>query len=460
VLHSATPVFITKPMKRKSLICILSLLTLLSSSTFGQFPIIQTPQPANMPTVPNYTPQTNNNPNNPNIPNIPNYPTQNRNNQLDIYEQDRRTIERRDAELKSTLNQYAASGHGIQYDFPSQANEKGTEIFRKSAKLLNDMMNGTVPINLRDAVFSVENAYFGGKLEYNKYTKAIQSLIATAKLKTQQDGNDWNNPLTRNVMLFRVMADTLKIKQPKQETTSMSYPLRYDFDDPWGKKEWSKMFVSKLLSTKTGQCHSMPLLYLIMCEATNTNANLAFSPMHSYIKFKDPNNEWQNLELTNGHIVTDAFIIGSGFVTSEALKNKIYLQPQTKKQVILECLADLVWGYICKFGFDEFAKQNISAILKNDPNFLQALLIKSNYESARFNYVAEQLGRPPMDTIKAHYPRAYKLHEERKKTYKQTDDLGYREMPPEAYQDWLKSMDKELKKQQEEKLIRQIQTTK
>lgn len=442
-------------MRNKFRIYIFTLLTSLSSNVYGQFHVIQTPQPANMPTVPTYTNPTNNT-----HTNIPNYPTQNRNNHLDIYEQDRRTIERRDAELKNTLRQYDARSRGIQYDFPSQANESGTENFRKSAKLLNDMLSGIIPINLRDAVFSVENAYFGGTLEYNKYTKAIKSLISTAKLKTNQDGNDWNNPLTRNVMLFRVMADTLKIKQPSNETTKTSYPIRYDFDDFMGKNEWSKMFVSKLLSTKTGQCHSMPLLYLIMCEATNTNANIAYSPMHSYIKFKDPNNEWHNLELTNGHIVTDAYIVGSGFISSEALKNKIYMQPQTKKQVIQECLADLVWSYICKFAFDEFAKQNISAILKNDPNFLQALIIKSNYETARLAYVAEQLGRPPLDSIKAHYPRAYKLYEERNKTYKQLDDIGYREMPAEAYQDWLNSMDKELKKQQEEKLFRQIQITK
>lgn len=402
----------------------------------------------NMPTIPSYT-----------NPTIPNYSTPNSKNPLDMYEQDRRSTERRDKEVKKILQEYNRGTSGIQYDFPSQANQAGTENYRKSAKLLNDMLSGTVPMNLRDAVFSVENAYFGGTLEYNKYTKAIQGMISTAKLKTQQDGYDWNNPLTRNVMLFRVMADTMKIKQPSKESFIMSYPLRYDFDDFFGKNDWSKMFVSKLLSTKTGQCHSMPLLYLIMCEATNTSANIAYSPMHSYIKFKDPNNEWHNLELTNGHIVTDAFIIGSGFISSEALKNKIYMQPQTKKQVIQECLADLVSGYVFKYGYDEFAKQNLSNILKNGPNFLQALQIKSNYETSRFAYVAEQLGRPPLDSIKAHYPRAYKLYEERNRTYKQIDDLGYRDMPADAYQDWLKSMDKETQKQQQEKLIRQIQIT-
>lgn len=443
-----------KTIKSTIQISILSTLTFLSFNISGQVPVIKTPQPANMPTVPTYTNPANN------YPATPNYPTPNPNNPLDVYEQDRRTFERRDKEVNKILQENNRNSHGIQFDFPSQTNQTGTENFRKSAKLLNDMLNGKVPANLRDAVFSVENAYFGGKLEYPKYTKAINSLIATAKLKAQQDGYNWNNPLTRNVMLFRVMSDTLKIKQPSNETTITSYPLRYDFDDFMGKNEWSKMFVSKLLSTKTGQCHSMPLLYLIMCEATNTEANIAYSPMHSYIKFKDTNNEWHNLELTNGHIVSDAYVIGSGFISSEALKNRIYMQPQTKKQIIQECLTDLVAGYVFKYGYDEFAKQNISYILKNEPNYLQALLIQSNYETARFAYVAEQLGKPPLDSIKARYPRAYKLYEKRNRTYQQIDDLGYRDMPADAYQDWLKSMDNEYQKQQQEKLIRQIQITK
>lgn len=437
-------------MKRKHFL----LYTILTGFTlFGQTPVIKIPQPATMLTVPTY----NNYPNN--LPTIPNYPNLPQRNSVNMYEQDRMEVERRKSELSKSLNEYRTKTQGIQYDFPSQSNEKGAESYRKSAKLLNDMLNGVTPINIKNAVYAVENAYFDGKLEYDKYSKAIQDLITTAKTKSTQDGYDWNNPLTRNVMLFRVMADTLKIKLPSRETSITSLPLKYDFDDFTGEKEWSKMFVSKLLATKTGQCHSMPLLYLIMCEATNTSANIAYSPMHSYIKFKDPNNEWHNLELTNGHIVSDAYMIGSGFVSSEALKNKIYMEPQTKKQVIQECLADLAEGYISKYGYDKFVEQNIDVILKNDPHFLQALQIKANYQTIRFFYVADQLGKPSIDTIKVRFPRAYKLLEERNKTYKYIDDIGYKDMPADAYQDWLKSMDKENKKQQQEKLIRKIQIT-
>ena len=126
-------------------------------------------------------------------------------------------------------------------------------------------------------------------------------------------------------MLFRAMSDTMKIKLPNMETSVMSSPVKYDFEDFKGEKDWTKMFVSKLLSTKSGQCHSLPLLYLILCEATDTEASLAFSPSHTYAKFKDQQGNWYNVELTRGRITSDAVIMASGYITAEALKNKLYM---------------------------------------------------------------------------------------------------------------------------------------
>ena len=134
-------------MNNRFQICILSLLTLLSNSIYGQIPIVKTPQPANMLTVPTYT-----NPKNNTHTNIPSYPTQNRNKQLDIYEQDNRTIERSNIELNKTLQEYNQSKLDFQYDFPSQTNEKGVESYRKSAKLLNDMLSGITSISIKNAV--------------------------------------------------------------------------------------------------------------------------------------------------------------------------------------------------------------------------------------------------------------------------------------------------------------------
>lgn len=141
----------------------LSLCIFLSSNVYGQIPVIITPQPTIMPTLPTYTPNTNNN------PTVPNYSTPNSKNPLDIYEQDRRMIEHRDAELKKTLNQYNVGRHGIQYNIPSKADKQAAKSYQKAAKLLNNMLNGTIPISLKDAVFTVDNTFTKGNLDYSKY---------------------------------------------------------------------------------------------------------------------------------------------------------------------------------------------------------------------------------------------------------------------------------------------------
>lgn len=442
-------------MKKRFQICILFLLTLLSSSVYGQIPVITTPQPTNMPTLPTYTPNTNNN------PTVPNYSTPNSKNPLDIYEQDRRTIERRDAEVKKTLNQYNVGRRGIQYNIPSKADKQSAESYRKAAKLLNNMLNGTIPISLKDAVFTVDNTFTRGNLDYSKYNKAIQTLVTTAKLATKQDGYNWNDPVTRNAMLFRVMSDTLKIKTPNKESTITSYPMRYNYDDYNGAKDWMSMSVSKLLATQKGQCHSMPLLYLIMCEATNTEASLAYSPRHSYVKFKDETGKWYNLELTNGFITSDALIIGSGFITADALKSKIYMEPQTKKEVIAECLNDLASNYVHDYGYDGFALQCADSALKYAPNSLRSMSMKANCMTDKFEYVVNQVGRPHPDSLRVHYPKIYKILEERNKTYRWLDECGYRDMPEEAYNKWLNFIGREKEKQEKQDKTRfLIQSTK
>jgi len=420
--------------------------------TYGQNTVINVPQSSTFQPV-----QINQSP-----INNANSPASNPNRQLNVYEQDKRELQKQNAELSKTLYGESEYKDLIQYNLPSQANIPGAVYFRKASEKLNQMLSGEIQMNLKQAIFETENAYLEGKLNYQKFDKGIQNLIEIARLKAVQDGYNWKNPQTRNIMLFRVMADTLKVKLPSRESYVTSYPMRYDFDDYMGKQDWSNMFVTKLLASKSGQCHSLPLLYLILCEETGTKANLAFSPSHSYAKFKDQSGNWHNLELTNGHIVSDAFIIGSGYITAEALKNRIYMEPLSNKQTIGQCLADLGKEYAQKYGYDSFVSQCIDSTLKYNPTNIFARQVKSDYQTLRFNYVVNQVGRLHPDTLKIHYPKVYQLLKERNQTYQIIDASGYQEMPEQAYREWLKSVDKEEEneKREEKKLNRIIQIVK
>lgn len=418
--------------------------------------VVKTPQPATLSrgviighsAVPNSNPTSG----------ISNFPAFNNRNQhqMDMYERDKMEVQRLNALAHKRAEEHLSGISTIQYDLPSRAGVQGTEFYYQTAQKLLNMLSGKTPLNLKDAVFSVENSFFEGYLDKKRYEERISEMVTIARAKASQDGLNWNNPIARNVMLYRVMSDTLNVKFPGREKSSISFPMQYDFEDFSGEKDWSKMFVTKLLSSHSGQCHSMPLLYLILCEATGTEASLAFSPRHSYIKFQDKQKNWHNLELTNGKMVTDAFIIGSGFVNAASIKNGIYMQPQDRKQVIAHCLADLASGYIQKYGYDSFVNQCVDSVLVYAPGNTSALAMKNNYLGIRLAYVADQIGRPPLEILIADFPKVYELLEERNNFYKKMDDIGYVEMPPELYEKWLNSVNEEKEKREHDIRYRNI----
>jgi hypothetical protein len=410
--------------------------------------MLNKPQPSIL--LPNGT--VGNQPNN--ATSIPNDPFNQQ--QLDMYEQDRQEVLQRDPSQYAVIYRELPS---IQYNLPSLSGIQGTEHYKQALTVLNNMLNGKEPMDLEKALFIVENAYFEGHLDYQKYDKEIQSLINIAKLKAMKDGFDWKDPFTRNMMLFRVMADTLKVKDRAHEGYITSYPMRYDFDDFMGKEDHSKMFVSKLLYTHSGQCHSMPLLFLTLAQKTNTKAYLSFSPSHSYVRLKDQMNNWYNLELTNGMTASDNYILGSGYVKSEAVKNHIYMDTVNTKQTIAYCIADLARGYIKKYGYDDFVKQCIDTSLSYFPNDIVAIQTKADYYSVWFDYVINQTGHPRPEILQKYYPKAYELLVQRNKLYETVDNLGYTEMPEEAYKEWLQSISNEKQKQENKVLMLRMTRT-
>jgi hypothetical protein len=263
-------------------------------------------------------------------------------------------------------------------------------------------------------------------------------------------GYDKESNLAKNFMLFQFFSDTLEIKSRDLK----HLPFKYDFEDYMGIKDWSKMFVSKLLETGKGQCNSLPRLYLILAEEIGAEAFLSLSPNHSYIKFRDGNDNWFNVELTNGMSTTDSSILQSGFIKSEALQNGIYMQTMDSKELLSQLLVDLAQGYARKFGYDPFVKEAVDEALKLYPNNINAHMLRSNYLTMEFEYVLDQIGINPhnkeeLQNIR-YFPEAVNLLAQVNGQYDKIDNLGFEFMSPEAYQKWLNSL-QEHKQQHETK---------
>ena len=342
----------------------------------------------------------------------------------------------------------------IHYNLPSHSKQAGTQYY---VDTFNKMLS-IDPDNysIKDINFQIENAFTGNTESKAEFDKTIQETSRFLKAKMKELGYDENSNLAKNYILFQFFSETMQLKATAQK----HFPLKYDFNDYTGTKDWSKMFVTKLIQSGTGQCHSMPLLYLILAEEIGAKSYLAFSPNHSYIKFQDGKDKWYNLELTNGMFTTDSFILNSGFIKSEALQNGIYMQTLSERQLLSQLYTDLAAGYLHKYGYDRFVEIAVNKALELYPNNINANKLLSNYYTELFLYVTKQLDinpekREQLVQIRDN-PDAMAILMATQKQYELIDASGFEYMPAEAYERWLSSLNNEKSKQENKAVSKQF----
>jgi hypothetical protein len=291
------------------------------------------------------------------------------------------------------------------------------------------MLTGQKPLSFKRSVFLTENAYYSGRLNYQAFCQDISNIGAQLKSMIKAKGIE-KYKTAPNWATFYFMTDTIPANNFK--------PFTYDFDDFTGSKDWSKMFVTKLLKTHSGNCHSLPYLYKILCEEIGGTAFLAFAPNHCYIKHMGENGQWTNVELTNPSFPQDQQIIKETYVTVEEIKQDIYMVPLTPKQSVASTMCDLAEAYKAKNGYDKFFLTVVSAALKYYPKSLPLMQHKANCLLAM---IKSERKKPHPDTALIFADIA--LH---KQTMKTINALGYKDMPIELYKEWVRSVEKEKQK--------------
>jgi hypothetical protein len=339
-------------------------------------------------------------------------------------------------------------GPAIEYNFTPNKG-LGRKNFHSAFEEINEMFNEGAKLNLKRAVFLSEHAY-DTTLTYQQFNKEISDLVRIIGLKMKKDKVAITDNMGKIMTLFQFMADTVKVKDPQFERTITTYPKTYDFEDFLGRQDLRKMFVSKLIKTGSGNCHSLPLLFLILAEEIGAEAYLAFGPNHSYIKFKDKIGNWQNIELTTGMIASDHFMVQTGYIKAEAIQSKIYLEPVSKERVISQSLNDLTMYYTRKYGYDDFVLNSAHAAINRNENDLTARQINNNYLGTLTNYIIEQYqyyGFTKEEFEKDE--KAQYILKQAKEASRYIEQLGYSDMPADAYEAWIRSMEKEATKQEQ-----------
>ncbi len=336
--------------------------------------------------------------------------------------------------------------------------------YRKALYGIKNILDGKEELSIKRAVYLVENAYYDGKLNYEEFNKQIQELVEFVKLQVLKEGYRFDNPVAVNLMIQRVMSQPVEVKSHTLEKNIIHEPFTYDLDDNWGKKDYSKMFVSKLLRTKSGQCHSLPLLYLIIAEELGIEANLALAPNHSYIKFKDAKGKLFNYETTNGHLVSDIFVMSSGYIKAEALNSGIYMDTLSKKQAIARCLVDLGNGYENRFKKGvidgSFLLECAAVSFEHDPNNnIGALMTVNNVYLNLVKSLAIKYRLPNPEDLFQIDKDAKEFWDLYLKADSELNRIGCEQIPDEVYEVWRKSAEEEKYKRENEKYQKQILKT-
>jgi hypothetical protein len=299
-------------------------------------------------------------------------------------------------------------------------------IYKQAFNEQLQMLKGQKSIDFKRAVFLTENAYHKGQLNYQIFCNEITATGQQLKELIKQHGLQ-NYKTATNWAVFSFMTDSLPINNYK--------PCTYDFDDFMGDKDWTKMFVTKLMKTKSGNCHSLPSYYKILCEEIEAKAFLALAPNHLYIKHIDEKGQWTNVELTNGGFPRDQWIIKQMAISVEAIKNGIYMTPLSQKESIAMTMFDLASAYSFEYGNDDFVLQTTNTALQYFPKCIPLIMMKAN--CIRDKIKAEQKKSNPNNELINNNITLYK------KTIKIIDSLGHKDMPTELYQEWVKSVDEE-----------------
>lgn len=327
----------------------------------------------------------------------------------------------------------------------------------------NDLMRcNPDSFSLTRAQYDVENSYLNNRFSYTQFLNGVKLRADLVRQVLKREGLKPNN-LTINYCIQKLYQQTNLYYDSLSKRTIAVPPFRYDFEDFRGDKDLSNLFTTKLLTTYKGQCSSMPRLYLMIAEQLGAKAWLSLAPQHSYIQFQAKDGALRSFETTNGYLVSPQWMISSGFINTKAIKNRSYLDTLSHRQLYSQLLVDLLWNYLRAFPYDDFADAIKQKALQVDSANMRALIIDANHKKELALQKIIAVGRPnPKDLPK--YPAAYQAYLQSIDALRKVDDLGYQNMPLDAYQRWLQSIEIEKKKQvnkeMRDKIKREIQSLK
>jgi hypothetical protein len=335
------------------------------------------------------------------------------------------------------------------YDFLNKKMEKYNDAdstlktYEETFNYINKMLKDSLPLNFKNAVWATEKTYYDDTLDIATLNQEIEvltmlcNMLSNTELITYtQKDKDFT---TKHAAIFKVFTDSILVPLDSNYIF-IHTPYTYDFEDPTGQTDWTKMFVSKLLETGKGNCHSLPYLYKILADELGVPCYLAFAPNHIYIKLHAESTGWFNTELTSATFPIDAWIMASGYISLDAIRNGLYMDTLSLKQTIANCLVDLAHGYQRKFGLEnpEFVIKCCNTVLEYHPVNVNAMLTKAEAQKHCIDIQMKKNNSKNLEDFSKN-PEIAEMYSDMEQTYVLLHQLGYRRMPEKMYLEWVNS---------------------
>lgn len=173
-------------------------------------------------------------------------------------------------------------------------------------------------------------------------------------------------------------------------------PFDYDHADPLGRNVRNKL-ISTYLTTRRGNCVSMPVLLLIVGERMGLNLALSTAPLHMFLRFTDESGREINLEATSGGHPARALWYRQNLpMTDRAIESGLYMRTLTRREAVAH-MASTVIDFLMTEGRFQGAIEVAEVILQHHPRdgYTMAKLGTAYAELMRVEYV-ERFPTPAM----------------------------------------------------------------
>lgn len=217
-------------------------------------------------------------------------------------------------------------------------------------------------------------------------------------------------------------------------------PFEYDLADPLGTKISNKLLPT-YLTTRKGNCVTMPLLVVLLGQRLGIDVTAASAPKHILVKWKNEAGTWINLEATSGaNPARDVWIRQQMPMTDEALANGVYLQPLTKPETVALIATTLAEHLFAQGEYDK-AIAIADLVLEHYPKSVGTMVLKavSFGRLRRERFIAKYPTPAQIPAPERGYFQYLSVHNQR--WFAQAEALGWREESNEERQNYLQKVD-------------------